>query len=81
MQNSPKTRRVLILLVPALFIFTISEAAAQRRSVEAIRAQCFAEANEAADTVMRAGTGAVAERNARGYSAYRDCVRRHGIRP
>jgi hypothetical protein len=82
MTNS-KTRFAVAVLVSA-FALSISEAStqgAERRSVAALREECFRQANAAADTVMRASTGATAERNARGASAYRDCARRKGIRP
>jgi hypothetical protein len=82
MQN-PKARLAFALLVPALFALSISEAAAQKQqqSASAARAECFRQANEAAAAVNIASTGATAERNARGVSAYRECARRMGIRP
>lgn len=81
MQN-PKARLAFALLVPALFALSISEAAAQKQqSADAARAECFRQANEAAAAVNIASTGATAERNARGVSAYRECARRMGIRP
>jgi hypothetical protein len=55
---------------------------AQKKDVNAIRAECFRQANAAA---ANAGVGAAAgntgERNAMGYSAYRACARKNGIRP
>jgi hypothetical protein len=76
-------RFAFVLLVPALLALSVSQAAAQRQrqSSDAARAECFRQANEAAATVNLASTGATAERNARGVSAYRDCARRMGIRP
>jgi hypothetical protein len=82
MTNS-KTRLAVALLISA-FALSISEASAQgaqAQSVAAIRAECFRQANEAADRVLTASPGASAERNARGTAAYRDCARRKGIRP
>ncbi len=85
MQN-PKAF-VYALLVPALLALSGAEAPAQgqqrqqRQSADAIRAECFRQANEAAGTVGLASPAATAERNARGLSAYRDCARRKGIRP
>lgn len=80
MQN-PKSRFAFALLIPALFALSISEAAAQKQSAAAARAECFRQANEAANAVNIASPAASAERNARGVSAYRDCARRMGIRP
>jgi hypothetical protein len=81
MMQNPKARLAFALLVPALLALSISEAAAQKQSAAAARAECFRQANEAANAVNLASTGATAERNARGVSAYRDCARRMGIRP
>jgi hypothetical protein len=47
MKNS-KARFAFALLVPALFALSISEAAAQKQSPSAARAECFRQANEAA---------------------------------
>ena len=77
----PKVRFAFALLVPALLALSISEAAAQKQSASAARAECFRQANEAAATVNLASPAASAERNARGVQAYRDCARRMGIRP
>ena len=82
--QTTKARFAFALLVPALFALSISEAAAQKQSANAAaaaRAECFRQANEAAAAVNIAGTGATAERNARGVSAYRECATRMGIRP
>jgi hypothetical protein len=81
MMTNSKTRLAVALLVPALLALAISEAAAQKQSASAARAECFRQANEAAAAVNIASTGATAERNARGVSAYRECARRMGIRP
>jgi hypothetical protein len=81
MMHNPKARFAFALLVPVLLALSISEAAAQKQSANAARAECFRQANEAAAAVNLASTGATAERNARGVSAYRDCARRMGIRP
>jgi len=79
--KSSKVRFAFALLVPALFALSISEAAAQKQSASAARAECFRQANEAANAVNLASPAASAERNARGVQAYRDCARRMGIRP
>jgi hypothetical protein len=81
--HNPTARFAFVLLVPALLALSVSQAAAQkqRQSADAARAECFRQANEAANAVNLASTGATAERNARGVSAYRDCARRMGIRP
>jgi hypothetical protein len=79
--KSSKARFAFALLVPALFALSISEAAAQKQSASAARAECFRQANEAANAVNLASPAASAERNARGVQAYRDCARRMGIRP
>ena len=67
--HTPKVRFALALLVPALLALSISEAAAQKQSAAAARAECFRQANEAAAAVNIASTAASAERNARGVSA------------
>ena len=79
--RTPKVRLAFALFVPALLALSISEAAAQKQSASAARAECFRQANEAAATVNLASPAASAERNARGVQAYRDCARRMGIRP
>jgi len=81
MMQIPRVRFAFALLVPALLALSISEAAAQKQSASAARAECFRQANEAAATVNLASPAASAERNARGVQAYRDCARRMGIRP
>ena len=81
--HTRKARFAFVLLVPALFALSISEAAAQKQSanVAAARAECFRQANEAAAAVNPASPSASADRNARGVAAYRECARRSGIRP
>jgi len=64
--HTPKVRFALAPLVPALLPLSISEAAAQKQSAAAARAECFRQANEAAAAVNIASTAASAERNARG---------------
>jgi len=81
MIQNPKARFAFALLVPAFLALSISEAAAQKQSAAAARAECFRQANEAANAVNLANPSATAERNARGVAAYRDCARRMGIRP
>ncbi|BBB96282.1 hypothetical protein DXU07_41600 [Bradyrhizobium elkanii] len=52
------------------------------KNVDAIRAECFRQANEAAAAGgANMTSGATAARNSAGYSAYRDCARKNGIRP
>jgi len=73
-----------VALLASAFAWSISAASAQRaqgQSVADLRAECFRQANAAADMVVTASPGATAERNSRGTSAYRDCARRKGIRP
>jgi hypothetical protein len=79
--KSQKVHLAFALLVPALLAFSASEAAAQKQSADAARAECFRQANEAANAVNMFSPSAVAERNSRGVAAYRDCARRMGIRP
>lgn len=56
--------------------------AAPKKDTNAIRAECFRQANEAASAAAGSMTsGATAARNSAGYSAYRDCARKNGIRP
>ncbi|SHL02034.1 hypothetical protein SAMN05444159_4790 [Bradyrhizobium lablabi] len=84
MMQNPNARFALALLVPALLGLSISEAAAASRSsqaLEAKRAECFRQANEAASAVLVTNPGATTERNVRGSSAYHDCAGRMGIRP
>jgi hypothetical protein len=60
------------------------DAATQKsaKNVDAIRAECFRQANEAAAAAgANMSSGATGARNAAGYSAYRDCARKNGIRP
>ena len=57
----PNVRFSFALLVPALPALSISEAAAQKQSANAARAECFRQANEAAAAVNIASTGATAE--------------------
>ena len=55
---------------------------AQKRDVNAIRAECFRQANEAAAGAgVGAAAGNTAERNSLGYSAYRACAQKNDIRP
>ncbi len=55
---------------------------AQKKDVNAIRAECFRQANAAAAGAgVGAAAGTTGERNAMGYSAYRACAQKHGIRP
>jgi hypothetical protein len=51
MMQNPKARVAFTLLVPALLALAISEAAAQKQSASAARAECFRQASEAAASV------------------------------
>jgi len=81
--QTPKARFAFALLVPALFVLSISGAAAQKQSANtaAARAECFRQANEAAANVNLTSPSASAARNSKGVAAYRECARRSGIRP
>ena len=71
---------MLALLMPALG--TAGPAEAAKKDINAIRAECFRQANEAANAAsLNMSSGATAARNSAGYGAYRDCARRNGIRP
>lgn len=75
-----KSLFVVALLTPLLG--AVMPAEAQKKDVNAIRAECFRQANEAA--AAGAGnmtSGASAARNALGSSAYRSCAKKYGIRP
>jgi hypothetical protein len=68
----------------ALFIpiFGLARPAEAKRDVNAIRAECFRQANAAAASAgVGAAAGTTGERNAMGYSAYRACAQKNGIRP
>jgi hypothetical protein len=68
------------LFIPLLGLAIPAEA--QKRDVNAIRAECFRQANEAAGGAgIGAAVGTTSERNAAGYSAYRACAHKNGIRP
>ena len=70
----------LALFIP-IFGLTMP-AEAQKRDINAIRAECFRQANAAAASAgVGAAAGNTADRNAMGYSAYRACARKNGIRP
>lgn len=65
-----------------LALFMASASATPKKDVNAIRAECFRQANEAANAAGGLmSSGATAARNAAGYSAYRDCAHKNGIRP
>jgi hypothetical protein len=70
----------LALLIPLFGVAMPAEA--QKRDVNAIRAECFRQANEAANSAgVGATVGSTSNRNAMGYSAYRACAHKNGIRP
>ena len=64
------------LLIPLLGAALPAEA--QKRDVNAIRAECFRQANEAVAALGFSPTNA--DKNATGLEAYRQCAR-NGIRP
>jgi hypothetical protein len=71
-----------LTLLFAVLGTAFSAEAAPKKNVDAIHADCFKQANEAAGASAGSMTsGATASRNAAGYSAYRDCARKNGIRP
>jgi hypothetical protein len=71
----------LVLLAP-LFGIASTANAAPKKDVNAIRAECFRQANAAASAASsNMSAGESGARNAAGYSAYRACARKHGIRP
>jgi hypothetical protein len=78
--------RLRTLFMVALFVpcFVVSQSAqAAKMDVRAARAECFRQANAAANASMGAsfGSGATADRQAYGMDAYRECCRKMGIRP
>ncbi len=79
--TKPKVQFGYVVLVPAILALSISGAAAQKRSADAVRAECMRQANEAAQSVPSFSPAAAADRNTRGVSVYRECARRNGIRP
>jgi hypothetical protein len=87
--NSEKGR---VTMLNAKFLFSLAlfipffglamPADAQKRDVNAIRTECFRQANAAAASAgVGAAAGNTADRNAMGYSAYRACAQKNGIRP
>jgi len=66
----------LALLVPLL---AAMPAEAQKKDVNAIRADCFRQANEAVAALGFSPNPAA--KNSAGYNAYRACAQRNGIRP
>lgn len=80
----PKKMRslgILAFLVPVLGT-TMPAESAPKKDLDSIRAECFRQANEAANAAsLNMSSGATAARNSAGYSAYRDCARKNGIRP
>jgi hypothetical protein len=69
------------LFVP-IFGLAMPAEAQKKRDVNAIRAECFRQANAAAASAgVGAAAGTTGERNAMGYSAYRACAQKNGIRP
>lgn len=79
--RSAKLLNTLALIVLVLGC-AFSAEAAPKKDVNAIRAECFRQANAAAAAGAGSMTsGATAAANAAGYSAYRACAQRNGIRP
>ena len=69
----------LALLIPLLGAAMPAEAAKAKVDITAARAACFEQAQAAANAV---GPGApIAEKQARGADAYRQCCLKAGIRP
>jgi hypothetical protein len=66
----------LALLVPLL---AAMPAEAQKKDVNALRAECFRQANEAVAALGFSPTNA--DKNATGLAAYRQCAQKKGIRP
>jgi hypothetical protein len=79
--TKPKVQFGYALLVPAILALSISGASAQKRSTDAVRAECMRQANAAAANVPSFSPSATADRNSVGVSAYRECARKNGIRP
>jgi|GEM_PF-2081014 len=72
----------LVLLAPMLTLPANAAPQKSAKNVDAIRAECFRQANEAASAASaNMSAGASGAKNAAGYSAYRDCARKNGIRP
>lgn len=77
-----KLLSTLVLLAPLLGVVASTADAAPRKDVNAIRAECFRQANAAAASASaNMSAGESGARNAAGYSAYRACARKNGIRP
>lgn len=76
-----RTLFAIALLVP--FLATSLPAQAAKMDVRAARAECFREANAAANSGVTIGmsSGATAERQAYGMDAYRECCCKMGTRP
>lgn len=71
----------LCILVPLLGGAFPADAA-PKKNVDAIRAECFKQANAAAQAQSaNMGSGATGAANSAGYSAYRSCAQKNGIRP
>lgn len=72
---------ILGLLLPVLGSAAPADAA-PKKNVDAIRAECFKQANAAAQAAgATMGSGATGAQNSAGYSAYRSCAQKNGIRP
>ena len=77
-----RTLFAVALLVPFLAGSLPAQAAKAKVDVRAARAECFRQANEAANAAAPASfAGATAERQAYGMDAYRACCRKAGIAP
>jgi hypothetical protein len=74
---SAKSAFIFALLVP--FFWTALPAEAQKKKdVDAIRADCFRQANEAVSGLKFPSTS---EKQEKGTSVYRRCAQKNGIRP
>ncbi|WP_375778733.1 hypothetical protein ACE103_06305 [Bradyrhizobium sp. ma5] len=69
-------------LFAALLCCALPADAAPKKNVDAIRAECFKQANAAAQAQSaNMSSGATAAANSAGYSTYRSCAQKNGIRP
>jgi hypothetical protein len=75
-----RTLFAVALLIP--FLAAPPPAQAAKKDVRALRAECFRQANEAANAAMPATfAGSAGDRQAAGMDAYRACCRKAGIAP
>ena len=72
-----KSAFVFALLVP-FFGAALPAEAQQKKDVNAIRAECFRQANEAVSGLKFPGAS---EKQEKGTSVYRQCAQKNGVRP